>query len=75
MTLSINGTKHNWTHSMTMHFAEYRYAECQILFTVMLSVSMLNVVMLSVVAPNLYISFVTLSDTSSDNLSFYTIIF
>ena len=34
-----------------MPCAEGRYAECRVLFTIMLSVIMLNVVMLSVAAP------------------------
>ncbi len=52
MSLSISDTQHN----NTMPCAEGRYAECRVLFTMMLSVIMLtvvilNVVMLSVVAP------------------------
>ncbi len=57
MSLSISVTQHN----NTMSCADGRYAECRVLFTiiliviilnvVMLSVVMLNVVMLSVVAP------------------------
>jgi hypothetical protein len=38
MTHSINDTQHN----NALSCAECRYAECRILFTIMLSVSMLN---------------------------------
>jgi hypothetical protein len=48
MTLSMSDTQHN----NPIHCAHYYYAECHVLFTIMLSVIMLNVVMLSVVAPN-----------------------
>jgi hypothetical protein len=41
-------------HNNTMPCADSRYAECRVLFTVMLNVVMLSVVMLSVVVPNYY---------------------
>jgi hypothetical protein len=47
MTLSINDMQHN----CALHYAERRYPDCRIFFTVMLNVIMLNVVMLSAVAP------------------------
>jgi hypothetical protein len=49
MSLSISDIQHN----NTMPCADGCYAECRVLFTIMLSVIMLNVVMLSVVAPAL----------------------
>jgi hypothetical protein len=48
MTLSINGTQPN----NALPCAERRYAECHVLFTIVLSDFLLNVV-LSVVAPYL----------------------
>ncbi len=47
MTLSERDTQHN----NALPCAETRYAECQILFNIMLSDIALNVVMLSVMAP------------------------
>jgi hypothetical protein len=44
MRLSISDTQHN----NTMPCADSRYAECHVLFIIMLSVIMLSVVMLSV---------------------------
>jgi hypothetical protein len=54
-TLSIKGLL--VTHSITTlcYNAERRYAECHILFIVMLSVVMLTVVMLNVFMPNVII--------------------
>jgi hypothetical protein len=49
MTLSINDTQPN----NALPCAERRYAECHVLFTIVLSDFMLNVVMLSVVTPSL----------------------
>jgi hypothetical protein len=37
---------------MLCHYAEYRYAECHDLFTIMLNVIMLSVIILSVVVPS-----------------------
>jgi hypothetical protein len=48
MTQSINDTtQHIWTfeHNNALHYAECRYAEYHVLFTVMLIVIMLNAVM------------------------------
>jgi hypothetical protein len=45
MTLDINDTEHN--------NALRRYAECHVLFIIMLNVITLKIVMLSVVAPHL----------------------
>ncbi len=48
VTRSIKGTQHN----NVLHYAEYLFAECQILFGVMLCVVKLIAVMLNVVAPS-----------------------
>jgi hypothetical protein len=48
MTLSIINTQHN--NDLTC--AEFRYAECHILFTIMLSVIILDFIMLSVIMLN-----------------------
>ncbi len=48
MSLSISDIQHN----NNMPCADGRYAECHILFTIMLSVIMLNVVILSVIMLN-----------------------
>ena len=47
MTLSISDTQHKWHH--TQHNSVLYYAECRVLFIILLSVIMLSVVMLSVV--------------------------
>jgi hypothetical protein len=44
----ISDTQHN----NDLPCAEYRYAECHILFTIVLSVIMLNVIMLGIVVPD-----------------------
>ncbi len=47
MSLSISETQHN----NIMPCADSRYAECRVLFTIILIVIILNAVMLNVVAP------------------------
>ncbi len=61
MTPSINGTQHEWLSAwMTLsindtqnnnlcYYGEWQYAECRVLFIVMLSAIMLSVIMLSVI--------------------------
>jgi hypothetical protein len=56
-----NDTQHNGTqlkvlicdtlHSIALHYADYNYAECRVLFKVMPIVIMMSVVGLSVVVP------------------------
>jgi hypothetical protein len=50
MTLSVSDTQHN----NVLPCAECRFAECSILFTIMMNDIMLNVVLLSVVAPDCF---------------------
>jgi hypothetical protein len=65
MTHSINDTtRHIWTFEQNngLHYAECRYAEYHVLFTVMLIVIMLNVVMLSANMLNIFmLSAITLN--------------
>jgi hypothetical protein len=51
MSLRISDTQHD----NNMPCSDGRYAECHVLFTIMLSVIMLNVVMLSVIMLNIVI--------------------
>ncbi len=52
MTLSTRGLFATLNITILCHYAEYRYAECGVLFNIMVSVIILNVVMLIVVAPS-----------------------
>jgi hypothetical protein len=56
MILSINGTQYK-LHSAWQHCIEYHYAECRVLFIVLLNVVMLSVIMLNVIL----LSFIALS--------------
>ncbi len=54
--VNINGTKHKWHNNMKDVMLRCRYAECRILFVVMLNAVMLSGVMLSVLGQFSFLS-------------------